>query len=100
MLSRTYAALRDGRGQIRAHLWYQGEREANGKSYPSPFASNLEIFFKSVRNDLGLPTLPIIQVAFVAQQQIVLMLRILGSSVLTETSFAEYRRCQWITATK
>nr|GLL44084.1 probable carbohydrate esterase At4g34215 [Ipomoea trifida] len=64
LVPRTYATLRasDG-GQIRALLWYQGESEAKGKSYPSPFASNLEIFFKSVRNDLGLPTLPIIQVA-------------------------------------
>nr|GMD74192.1 probable carbohydrate esterase At4g34215 [Ipomoea batatas] len=29
LVPRTYAALRDGGGQIRALLWYQGESEAN-----------------------------------------------------------------------
>nr|GLL44081.1 probable carbohydrate esterase At4g34215 [Ipomoea trifida] len=65
MLVRTYGAMRasNNGGQIRALLWYQGESEAKGKDYPSPFASNLEIFFNSVRHDFGLPALPIIQVA-------------------------------------
>nr|GMD80863.1 probable carbohydrate esterase At4g34215 [Ipomoea batatas] len=65
MLVRTYGALRasNNGGQIRALLWYQGESEAKGKDYPSPFASNLEIFFNSLRHDFGLPALPIIQVA-------------------------------------
>nr|GLL44083.1 probable carbohydrate esterase At4g34215 [Ipomoea trifida] len=65
MLVRTYGAVRasNNGGQIRALLWYQGESEAKGKDYPSPFASNLEIFFNSLRHDFGLPALPIIQVA-------------------------------------
>nr|GLL44086.1 probable carbohydrate esterase At4g34215 [Ipomoea trifida] len=42
MLSRTYAALRDGGGQIRALLWYQGESEANATN--SPYVKDIRKF--------------------------------------------------------
>ncbi|XP_019180224.1 PREDICTED: probable carbohydrate esterase At4g34215 [Ipomoea nil] len=59
-LERAAAALRDG-GKIRALLWYQGETEA--QIGVGSFALEVPRFFTSIRQDLHMPQLPIIQVA-------------------------------------
>nr|GMD74190.1 probable carbohydrate esterase At4g34215 [Ipomoea batatas] len=67
LVPRTYATLRasDG-GQIRALLWYQGESEAKGKSYPSPFATTNGPYVKDVRKFQLELKLPLLSMAFAA----------------------------------
>ncbi|XP_060173242.1 probable carbohydrate esterase At4g34215 [Lycium barbarum] len=62
MIRRTKAALQGG-GTIRGMLWYQGESDAIELEDAQLYKSRLMKFFKYVRKDLQLPTLPVIQVA-------------------------------------
>nr|GMD80869.1 probable carbohydrate esterase At4g34215 [Ipomoea batatas] len=59
-LKRAFAAVKEG-GKLRALLWYQGENEA--KYGVGSFATDVPKFFKSIRKDLNIPRLPIVQVA-------------------------------------
>lgn len=62
MIRRTKAALQ-GCGTIRGMLWYQGESDAVDLEDAKLYKGRLKKFFKHVRKDLQLPTLPIVQVA-------------------------------------
>ncbi|XP_015060165.1 probable carbohydrate esterase At4g34215 [Solanum pennellii] len=62
MIRRTKVALQGG-GTIRGMLWYQGESDAIDLDDAKLYKNRLMKFFKDVRNDLELPTLPIVQVA-------------------------------------
>ncbi|XP_019180369.1 PREDICTED: probable carbohydrate esterase At4g34215 [Ipomoea nil] len=59
-MKRAAAALRGG-GKLHALLWYQGEFEA--ETGVGSFAMDVPRFFMSLREDLKVPRLPIIQVA-------------------------------------
>nr|GLL44079.1 probable carbohydrate esterase At4g34215 [Ipomoea trifida] len=59
-LKRAFAALKEG-GKLRALLWYHGENEA--KDGVGSFAVDVPKIFTSIRKDLNLPHLPIVQVA-------------------------------------
>jgi len=59
-LKRAFAAVKEG-GKLRALLWYQGESEA--KDGVGSFAVDVPKLFTSIRKDLNLPHLPIVQVA-------------------------------------
>ncbi|OIT28683.1 PREDICTED: probable carbohydrate esterase At4g34215 [Nicotiana attenuata] len=61
MIRRTKAATRCG-GRVRALLWYQGESDTKTLEDAKMYKRRLESFFKHVRHDLQLPTLPVIQV--------------------------------------
>uniref|UniRef100_M1AG18 Carbohydrate esterase n=2 Tax=Solanum tuberosum TaxID=4113 RepID=M1AG18_SOLTU len=62
MIRRTKVALQGG-GTIRGMLWYQGESDAIDLDDAKLYKCRLKKFFKDVRRDLELPTLPIVQVA-------------------------------------
>ncbi|XP_016454071.2 putative carbohydrate esterase At4g34215 [Nicotiana tabacum] len=62
MIRRTKAALQGG-GTIRGMLWYQGESDTVDLEDATLYKGRLKKFFKHVREDLQLPTLPIVQVA-------------------------------------
>nr|XP_004252534.1 probable carbohydrate esterase At4g34215 [Solanum lycopersicum] len=62
MIRRTKVALQGG-GMIRGMLWYQGESDAIDLDDAKLYKGRLKKFFKDVRRDLELPTLPIVQVA-------------------------------------
>ncbi|KAG5573302.1 hypothetical protein H5410_063068 [Solanum commersonii] len=62
MIRRTKVALQGG-GTIRGMLWYQGESDAIDLDDAKLYKGRLKKFFKDVRRDLELPTLPIVQVA-------------------------------------
>ncbi|XP_055821001.1 probable carbohydrate esterase At4g34215 [Solanum dulcamara] len=62
MIRRTKVALQGG-GTIRGMLWYQGESDAIDFEDAKLYKGRLKKFFKNVRMDLELPTLPIVQVA-------------------------------------
>ncbi|XP_009589316.1 probable carbohydrate esterase At4g34215 [Nicotiana tomentosiformis] len=62
MIRRTKAALQSG-GTIRGMLWYQGESDTMDLEDATLYKGRLKKFFKHVREDLQLPTLPIVQVA-------------------------------------
>uniref|UniRef100_A0A0E0DBL2 Sialate O-acetylesterase domain-containing protein n=1 Tax=Oryza meridionalis TaxID=40149 RepID=A0A0E0DBL2_9ORYZ len=50
-------------GEIEAVLWYQGESDAESDAATAAYAGNLETLIANVREDLGMPHLPFIQVA-------------------------------------
>ncbi|KAL2520899.1 hypothetical protein Fot_24822 [Forsythia ovata] len=62
LVMRSRAALEDG-GTIRALLWYQGESDTKKEEDAELYKDRLEKFFISLRTDLSLPMLPIIQLA-------------------------------------
>ncbi|XP_004252750.1 probable carbohydrate esterase At4g34215 isoform X1 [Solanum lycopersicum] len=62
MVNRARIALQDG-GTLRALLWYQGESDTLNLDDAESYKSRLEKFFTDARNDLDVPSLPIIQVA-------------------------------------
>ncbi|CAN4115160.1 unnamed protein product [Withania somnifera] len=62
MIRRSKAALQGG-GTIQGMLWYQGESDAVDLEDAKLYKGRLKKFFKHVRKDLQLPTLPIVQVA-------------------------------------
>lgn len=49
-------------GEIEAVLWYQGESDAESDAATAAYAGNLETLIANVREDLGMPQLPFIQV--------------------------------------
>ncbi|GKA88469.1 probable carbohydrate esterase [Tanacetum coccineum] len=61
MVRRVKCAVASG-GEVKAMLWYQGESDCV-KGAAESYKANMERFIFDVREDLGLPSLPIIQVA-------------------------------------
>ncbi|KAL7125271.1 hypothetical protein ABFS83_14G106300 [Erythranthe nasuta] len=57
------AAANGGGGEIRAVLWYQGESDTASQQDVDAYKVNMETLIHNVRQDLNLPSLPIIQVA-------------------------------------
>ncbi|KAI7740165.1 hypothetical protein M8C21_013865 [Ambrosia artemisiifolia] len=62
MVKRAKSAASGG-GEIKALVWYQGESDTKLKHVAEAYKSNMESLIRNVRSDLGLPTLPLIQVA-------------------------------------
>ncbi|KAK4774170.1 hypothetical protein SAY87_029189 [Trapa incisa] len=50
-------------GVIKALLWYQGESDTRTQQDAEVYQANMERLIHNVREDLGLPSLPVIQVA-------------------------------------
>lgn len=65
MIKRAKASVESDQGRIRAVLWYQGESDTLSKQCVDAYRGNMEKLIDNVRQDLGLPQLPIIQVSFV-----------------------------------
>jgi hypothetical protein len=61
MVGRARESVKGG-GEIRALLWYQGESDTLHQHDAESYQVNMERFINNVREDLGLPSLPIIQV--------------------------------------
>ncbi|KAL8188900.1 hypothetical protein R6Q57_029420 [Mikania cordata] len=61
MVRRSKSAASTG-GEIKAILWYQGESDASSEQDAESYRSNMENLIHNIRSDLGLPSLPIIQV--------------------------------------
>ncbi|KAL2231549.1 UNVERIFIED_CONTAM: putative carbohydrate esterase [Sesamum indicum] len=61
MVNRAKAAASGG--EIRALLWYQGEKDTYSQQDAETYKENLERFIQNVREDLNLPSLPIILVS-------------------------------------
>ncbi|XVF67516.1 hypothetical protein PTKIN_Ptkin10aG0127500 [Pterospermum kingtungense] len=51
------------KGEIKALLWYQGESDTSSYEDAKAYKGNMERLIHNVREDLGLPSLPVIQVA-------------------------------------
>ncbi|XP_022725882.1 probable carbohydrate esterase At4g34215 [Durio zibethinus] len=62
MLKRTKESLKS-KGEIKAVLWYQGESDTSSQHDAEAYKGNMERLIHNVREDLGLPSLPVIQVA-------------------------------------
>ncbi|KAE8680006.1 putative carbohydrate esterase [Hibiscus syriacus] len=62
MLKRSKESLKSG-GEIKALLWYQGESDTSSLHDAEAYKGNMERLIHNLRRDLGLPSLPIIQVA-------------------------------------
>ncbi|KAL6013337.1 hypothetical protein ACLOJK_003830 [Asimina triloba] len=62
MVGRAREGLKEG-GAITALLWYQGESDTITAEEADAYKANMEKFIKDVRLDLGMPLLPVIQVA-------------------------------------
>ncbi|XP_048134902.1 probable carbohydrate esterase At4g34215 [Rhodamnia argentea] len=62
MVRRARESVKDG-GEIKALLWYQGESDTAAEHDAEAYRGNMEALIKNVRGDLGLPSLPVIQVA-------------------------------------
>ncbi|XP_074348578.1 putative carbohydrate esterase At4g34215 [Apium graveolens] len=63
MIKRAKASVENDQEEIRAVLWYQGESDTSSKQCVEAYRGNMEMLTDNVRLDLGLPHLPIIQVA-------------------------------------
>ncbi|KAI3681005.1 hypothetical protein L6452_35786 [Arctium lappa] len=50
--------------EIKSMLWHQGEIDTSSDSVAESYKSNMEILIHNIRSDLGLPSLPIIQVNY------------------------------------
>ncbi|KAK4424226.1 putative carbohydrate esterase [Sesamum alatum] len=62
MVNRAKAAAAASDGELRALLWYQGEKDTFSEQDATSYKENLERFIQNVREDLNLPCLPIILV--------------------------------------
>ncbi|XP_078445857.1 carbohydrate esterase, putative (DUF303) isoform X1 [Wolffia australiana] len=62
MVGRAREALQWG-AELKALLWFQGESDASSRESASAYGSNMEKLVSDLRSDLGLPSLPVIQVA-------------------------------------
>ncbi|GLT98188.1 hypothetical protein SLE2022_204990 [Rubroshorea leprosula] len=62
MVKRGKESLKSG-GEIRALLWFQGESDTSTQHDAEAYQGNMEKLVHNVREDLNLPSLPIIQVA-------------------------------------
>lgn len=63
MIKRAKEAVKDGGGEIKAVLWYQGESDTSSQHDAEAYEGRMETLIRDVREDLGAPSLPIIQVA-------------------------------------
>lgn len=62
MVRRSRESLKSG-GEIKALLWYQGESDTSTQHDAEAYPGKMESLIRNVREDLALPSLPIIQVA-------------------------------------
>ncbi|CAN1276676.1 Probable carbohydrate esterase At4g34215 [Linum perenne] len=62
MVRRSKESVRSG-AEIRCLLWYQGESDALTEHDAASYQGKMEELVRNVREDLGLPQLPVIQVA-------------------------------------
>ncbi|GAV62291.1 DUF303 domain-containing protein [Cephalotus follicularis] len=62
MVKRARESVRCG-GEIKGLLWYQGESDTSARHDAEAYKTNMEKLIDNVRGDLGLPSLPIVQVA-------------------------------------
>ncbi|XP_058081620.1 probable carbohydrate esterase At4g34215 [Magnolia sinica] len=62
MVRRAKESVKEG-GMINALLWYQGESDTITEEDADAYKSNMEKLIQDVRSDLGMPLLPVIQVA-------------------------------------
>ncbi|KAJ6310480.1 hypothetical protein OIU76_015246 [Salix suchowensis] len=62
MVRRAKESVKDG-GEIKGLLWFQGESDTSTQIEANAYRGNMEKLIENVREDLGLPSLPIIQVA-------------------------------------
>ncbi|PON74677.1 SGNH hydrolase-type esterase domain containing protein [Parasponia andersonii] len=62
MIKRAKESVKGG-GEIRALLWYQGESDTSTPHDAEAYKGNIEKLIENVREDLSLPSLPVIQVA-------------------------------------
>ncbi|KAL5561295.1 hypothetical protein UlMin_031042 [Ulmus minor] len=65
MVKRARESVKGG-GEIRALLWYQGESDTATQHDADAYQGKMEKLIEDVREDLGLPCLPIIQVAILS----------------------------------
>ncbi|CAK7329969.1 unnamed protein product [Dovyalis caffra] len=65
MVRRAKESVEDG-GEIKGLLWYQGESDTSHIHDADVYQGNIEKLIKNVREDLGLPSLPIIMVAIIS----------------------------------
>ncbi|CAK7329971.1 unnamed protein product [Dovyalis caffra] len=62
MVKRAKESVKGG-GEIKGLLWFQGESDTSTQIDADAYQENMEKLIDNVREDLGLPYLPIIQVA-------------------------------------
>ncbi|XP_034226697.1 probable carbohydrate esterase At4g34215 isoform X2 [Prunus dulcis] len=62
MLKRARESVKGG-GEMKGLLWYQGESDTSTQHDADAYHGNMVKLIENVREDLGLPSLPIIQVA-------------------------------------
>ena len=67
MVMRAKESVKGG-GEIRGLLWYQGESDTSHQHDAEAYQGNMEKLISNVREDLGLPSLPIIQVSLTCFQ--------------------------------
>ncbi|KAJ1397340.1 Sialate O-acetylesterase domain [Sesbania bispinosa] len=64
MVNRAKESVKgDQHSQIKALLWFQGESDTSSEDDARSYKVNMEKFIHNIREDLNLPSLPIIQVA-------------------------------------
>ncbi|KAK7269875.1 hypothetical protein RIF29_22656 [Crotalaria pallida] len=64
MVKRAKESVKEDEGsEIKALLWFQGESDTSSKHDAEAYKVNMETLIDNVRQDLNLPSLPIIQVA-------------------------------------
>ncbi|MED6159212.1 hypothetical protein PIB30_040234 [Stylosanthes scabra] len=64
MVKRSKESVKeDDKSEIKALLWYQGESDTSSEEDAEAYKVNMENLIHNVRQDLNLPSLPIIQVA-------------------------------------
>jgi hypothetical protein len=61
MVKRAKESVKDG-GEIKGLLWFQGESDTSTQIEADAYQGNMKKLIENVREDLGLPSLPIIQV--------------------------------------
>lgn len=64
MLKRAKAAVESSGGEIKALLWYQGESDTCAERDADAYKARMEKLICDVREDLQVPSLPVIQVFF------------------------------------
>ncbi|KAL8540395.1 hypothetical protein ACS0TY_001849 [Phlomoides rotata] len=69
MVKRAKAAAADGGGEIKALMWYQGEKDTFFKESADLYKENVEKLILNVRQDLHLPSLPVIVVALASGRE-------------------------------
>ena len=64
MVKRAKESVKDG-GEIKGLLWYQGESDTSDIHDAEVYQGNMEKLIENVREDLGLPSLPIVMASIV-----------------------------------